>query len=168
MGDNLPPLPVSGEVYHAAVGANMVVFHRHWHLVRGNAREVVARWQGEVATPGKTDVHILGIAIAVELPDAGHLHRRPVGVVEVGAVEVGGALIGICHPAKFPWTFERQVTVGGCHVAFQRRCLVLVGKKRRVQRQAVHLVHLRVVPLRPGGLLRPCGHSAKAKRQSQK
>ena len=98
VGDDLTTVPTRWNRYFLAVCAHMVVFHRHF-------RRIVF----EVSAPGKSDVYIDGVTIAVDLPDAGHLHLCPLAVVIVGAVEVLRSLVGIGNPMEAPVTVERQL-----------------------------------------------------------
>ncbi len=132
--------PVGGDVHRAAIRSHVV-------LLDGHVGRVVA----EVVAPRVTHVDIDRIAVTVQLPHGGHLHRVPRGVVVVGAVEIGGTPVGVLHPVELPSAVERDA-IGIILVAVFARGGVgrvedLVG---RVHGRAVDLVHFGVVPLGEG------------------
>ena len=92
----------------------MVVLHGHARL-RGVLWSVF-RLPSEVhaplvlVSPGETHVDVCGIAIAVELPVARHVHGLPCRVVEVNLVEVLRALVGVPDPVELPRSLEREVS----------------------------------------------------------
>ena len=106
MGHYGASLPRLGNQDGAAVGAHMIVAHRHLRRV---AVELVA--------PGVADVDVLRVAVAVELPEAGHGHGGPGGVVEVGGLEAGGAHVGRWNPVEFPQSIEAQKVIRFGHSA---------------------------------------------------
>ena len=111
MGNHLSAVPAVGDTYLAAIAAHMIVFHGDGHhpltfLV------VVLAWHVEMSAPGETYVHIDRVAVAVHFPDARYGEVFPLRVVEVGAEEVGGSLVGILHPVKPPVAVQGKEIVG--------------------------------------------------------
>ena len=134
--NHLLAFPLGRHLDGAAVTAHMVV-------ADGHLRRVVL----EMAAPCKADVDVHRVAVAVQLPHARHGHCRPAAHVVVLAEEVGWALVGIGYPIKFPQAVERNKAGRVAPVVGCGKRLAFVGKKVGVRRQAVHRVHLQVVPL---------------------
>ena len=66
MSNHLLAIPAGRDVYLSTIRTHMIVLDRHgwWLLI-------------EVSAPGKTNVHIFGLTIAVEFPVAWNWHRAP-------------------------------------------------------------------------------------------
>ena len=139
MGDDLLAVPVGRQIDLPTIGTDMVVLRRHVERVL----------PVELIAPCKTDIDIFRVAEAVEFPHSRHLHRLPIGVVQVGFVEVRWALVGIGHPKKFPRSFECQVVGRAGDVARKRFLPILIGEETGMHRETVDLVDLLVVPFRP-------------------
>ena len=142
VGDDLAPLPRGGHGDGAAVRADVIFRHGH-----------VGRVVAELLAPGIAHVDVDGVAVAVELPHAGHGDGVPAPVVEVRAPEVGGPGVGMAHPEEFPHAVERHEVFGLLLDAARGHIGRLVGEEARVHRRAVDGVHPGVVPL--GERLRP-------------
>ena len=96
MCDDLLAVPVGRQIDFSAIGTYVIVLCRH----------VEGVLPVELISPCKTDIDIFGVAETVELPHSRHLHGLPVGVAQVGFIEVCRALVGIGHPKKFPRSFK--------------------------------------------------------------
>ena len=71
-----------------------------------------SRWvHHPIATPCILIVHIDGIAVAVQLPNARHRHGAPLGVIVLHSIEVGRALVGTLHPVELPLAFDAHITL---------------------------------------------------------
>ena len=97
MGYDLLSLPCVGYGDRASVAANVIVLSGHFgRIVR------------EMSTPGKTDVEIYRVAIAVQFPDARHAHFLPAAIVVAGEEEVVRTLVGMFVPSEFPLSVQRE------------------------------------------------------------
>ena len=119
----------------------MVVFGRH---LRGIVLEMSA--------PCESDVNVLGVAITVDFPYSGHLHRLPRRVVVAFLEEIGRTLVGISHPVEAPVALDREIIGRTVAVALQSRTAVLVSEERGMRRKSVNVVDRHVVPLLERGL----------------
>ena len=155
MGDDLTAIPRVRDGDRAAVGTHVVVLHGRrtpsfgqlaavqretahatdkLFVVAGQGTVaplvVSLRGHGVVAAPGKADVHVLRVAVAVQLPDAGHWHRAPRRVVVVGTEEVGGPPVGVLHPSESPRSVEREEVLRLLGVALSGQRFVFKGEER--------------------------------------
>ena len=143
MGNYPLTLPRSRNIHSAAIRADVIVLYR-------NVRRIVF----EMSTQSEANVHIHGVAIAVQFPQSRHRHFLPRRIVEVGAEEVGRTLVGVGHPIEFPLPVERHA-------------LRVVAHERGMHGVAVHLVHLLVVPFRKTLSLSPHRRSSESREQKE-
>ena len=122
MGDDIAPLPVGRNCDFAAISTHVILIFRH--IRRIILKEVV---------PRIPHIHIYGIAVAIQLPVAGHWNLGPRSIVEVGSVEIHRTLIGIGHKLEFPHTIEVDT-------------LLTYRGERRAHRQAVDFVDFLALP----------------------
>ena len=112
-----------GEPEIAAVLPHVVMFRRH---VGG----IVLK----MAVPGVAVVGVDRVPVAVELPDSGHRHCAPAGIVEFDGLEAAFALGVAVKPAEFPGAVQAQGGAFATHAG--------------AHREPAGFIHIRVLPVR--------------------
>ena len=97
MGNNLVSHPRLRNVDCSPIGTHMIILDGH-----------LGRIVPEMATPGKTDVHILRVTKAVEFPHGWGEHSTPIRVIEVDKIEVRRSLVGMLNPTEAPLSIYRE------------------------------------------------------------
>ena len=135
MGDDLLVRPRGRNFDFAAVGADVI-------LLDGYVRRII----GKLLAPRITDIEVLRIAVAVQLPQTRYGHRAPRPVVEAGTEEIRGTLVGVADPGEFPRPAEVEEPFRGAPVARAGGVCGFVGEEGGVHRMPVDLVDTRILP----------------------
>lgn len=150
MGNHLLTVPVGGQFNNPAIRTHVVVFHRHADVSRFQISLSLFLGNGvKMATPGKTDIHVFGIAVSFQFPHPGNVHRSPAGIIIIVLEKVGRTLVSMLHPFEFPLPVERQF-----HFISFITGMVF---------QAVHLIHISILPFRECLSKASCGHQQTAR-----
>ena len=105
----------------------MIVLYRH-----------LGRIVPELVLPCIADVVVKGVSVAVEFPDAGHLHVVPSSVIEISVPEISRPFVRILCPEEFPCPVDGHV-VGRILRAVRSSLLIIrVCKITCVHRGPVH------------------------------
>ena len=135
MGDDLLVRPRGRNFDLTAVGADVV-------FGRGHLGRIVFK----LLAPRITDIEVLRIAVAVQLPQSRNGHRAPRPVVEAGTEKVRGTLVGVADPGEFPRSAEVEEPFGGGPVARAGGVCGFVGEEGGVHLLPVDLVDRGVEP----------------------
>ena len=95
MSDHLFAVPTVRDRNDPAIASHMIILDR-------NLRRIILK----MPPPGKTNVHILRITIAVQFPYSGNRHRFPRRIIITNLVKIHRALVQVSHPIEFPRSIQ--------------------------------------------------------------
>ena len=80
-----------------------------------------------MTTPCEAHIDVFRVAKTVHFPASRHRDVAPGRVVEVGDIEVVRTLVGIFHPAEFPYTVERKeiLRLGLCAPVSEKESILI-------------------------------------------